>query len=141
MRTNEVGLALIKSFESCKLEPYLDIADVCTVGFGHTNGVTMDMGPITQAQADEWLEEDIEDSEKQVNRWIKVELTDNQFSALTSLVFNVGSLPLQKTLGTMLRAGNIKGASQQFLRWNMAAGRVSHGLVRRREAERELFLA
>lgn len=141
MRTNAAGIALIKSFESCKLEPYLDIADVCTVGWGNTNKARMDMGPITQAQADEWLEEDIEDAEKQVNRWIKIELTDNQFSALTSLVFNVGSRPLQQTLGTMLRAGNYRGAADQFGKWKMAGGKVSKGLVRRREAEKELFLA
>jgi lysozyme len=152
MRTNAAGVALIKSFESLQLKPYQDEAGIWTAGYGRTRGIGPHSPPITKDTAEQWLADDIEEAEAVVNRWIKVYLSDNQFSALTSMAFNLGSAPFLGTLGKMLNAGNAFGAADQITRWNKVrtgeidakgkpAYKTSAGLTRRREAERELFLS
>ena len=137
---NDAGYELIQSFESCSLTPYLDGGGVPTIGWGHTKHVTMDMGPITQEEADDFLDDDLDVSEDVVNNAIKVPLTDNQFSALVSLVFNCGPAPLSGTLGHKLNAGDYSGAAQEFPKWDHVNKVVSIGLLRRRNAEMALFL-
>lgn len=137
------GLELVKSFESCSLEVYHgkdDPADVFTIGFGHTAGVTRDSPPITQAQADNYLQQDLSIACFDVENAIYAELNDNQYSALVSLVDNCGAAPLHGALGKKLNANDYDGAADEFLRWNHAGGEVVAGLTRRREAEQKLFL-
>jgi lysozyme len=96
---------------------------------------------ITQAQADAWLREDLAKAAACVNANVKVPLTQNQFDALTDFCFNVGvGNFIASTLLRLLNAGNYAGAATQFDRWNLAAGRVLPGLVKRRLAERQLFM-
>lgn len=139
MRTNQAGLDLIKGFEGFRAKPYICAGGVLTIGYGHTK-TAKDLHEITEAEGEALLRKDIVGAEESVKRHIKVRLTENQFSALVSLVFNCGNAPLVGTLGRALNEGNYKWAADEFTRWNKAAGKVLPGLVRRRQAERELFL-
>lgn len=140
MKTNKAGLEILKASEGCKLEAYLDTGRVPTIGFGHTKGVRLGQ-VITQAEADAFLAEDVHWAEEAVHKLVKVPLTENQFSALVSLVFNIGLGQFAKS--TMLRLLNAKeftAAAEQFLRWTHDNGKELSGLVKRRKAERLLFL-
>lgn len=136
---NEAGLRIVKSFEGCRLRAYQDIGGVWTIGYGSTRNVQPGQ-TITQDQADDRLLEDLAMSESEVQTHITVSLTDNQFSALVSLVFNCGIGPLIHTLGSKLNNSDYSGASNEFLRWDTVNGDVVSGLYDRRVAERNLFL-
>jgi lysozyme len=140
MRTSQNGVDLIKHFEGVRLDAYQCSAGVWTIGYGHTRGVKPG-ARITEHDAERMLESDIESFERGVLRHVKVTLTQSQFDALVSFSFNVGLGALvHSALLRRLNAGDIIGAADQFLRWNKAAGKVLAGLVRRRAAERALFL-
>lgn len=114
--------------------------DVWTCGYGHTKGVTQTT-TCTMAQALEWLEDDIsERAVLPVCRLVNVPLTQCQFDALCSLVFNCGPDPLEKTLGQLLNAKDYAGAAAQFKRWDRQAGKELDGLEKRRIAEMNHFL-
>jgi lysozyme len=140
-RINAEGLSLVKSFEGLKLEAYLCPANIVTIGYGST-GSHVKMGmKITVARAEELLLEDLERFERGVEKLVKVPLSENEYSSLVSFSFNVGLGALEKsTLLRLLNSGDRAGASDQFLRWNKAGGKVLNGLTRRREAEKSLFL-
>ena len=142
---NEIGLKLIAQFEGCYLQAYLCPANVWTIGIGTTiypNGVKVKKGDkCTLEQAHEYLAHDMIEFEKTVNDSVKVSLSQNQFDALVSLAYNIGSTAFKNsTLLKKLNAKDYQGAADQFLRWNKGGGKVLKGLVRRREAERALFL-
>lgn len=133
------GLDPIKTFEGCKLTAYLCPAGVWTIGWGRTTGVRRGQR-ITQAQADRWLEEEYDHFGLQVLSSVRVALTDNELGALVSFAYNVGIGAFRSsTLLRLLNAGDYRGASRQFARWNRAGGRVLRGLTRRRAAEAALF--
>ena len=141
METSAAGRALIESFEGLRLDAYLPTPnDVPTIGYGHTDGVKL--GDVcTQADADEFLSEDLRAFELAVEMCVSVELTQNQYDALVSFVFNVGAGNFKSsTLLRLLNAGNVQGAADQFLVWDRQAGIVLPGLLKRRTAERALFL-
>jgi GH24 family phage-related lysozyme (muramidase) len=139
--TNQAGLDLIKSFEGLHLKSYLCPAKVWTIGWGSTGS---DIGPNmtwTQEQAEARLRADLETFEKAIEAAISVPVTDNQFSAIVSLAYNVGINAVRKsTLLKLLNSKDYQGAADQFLRWNKAGGKELAGLTRRRNAERSLFL-
>ena len=139
MKISEEGIALIKKFEGCKLEAYLDAVDVPTIAYGRTKDVKI--GDIcTQQQAEDWLEEELVEYEGYVNEAVKVELTQPQFDSLVSWTYNLGPSNLNRS--SMLRVLNTSdydNVPEQIMRWNKAGGRVLAGLVRRREAEAEMF--
>ena len=146
MKIGEKGLALIKEFEGCKLQSYKCPAGVWTIGVGSTRYA--DGTPVKakqalpgEAAAMQLLAHTVGAYEHTVNA-IGVPLTQNQFDALVSLCYNIGSGNLiSSTLAKMLKAGNDKAeVAKQFLRWNKAAGKELAGLTRRRNAEAELFL-
>ena len=139
MRINEAGLNLIKDFEGCRLKAYLCPAGVWTIGYGHTQGVKPDM-VINQLQAERFLIQDLKRFEDAVTSLVKVPITPNQFSALVSFAYNVGTGALyDSTLLRKLNKKDYKGAANEFLRWNKAGGKVLPGLTRRRLAEKDLF--
>lgn len=130
---------LIKQFEGCRLQAYLDSAGIATIGYGHTHGITMGM-TCSQEQADSWLAVDASWAESCVNLAVHHQLTQNQFDALVCFVFNVGCAAFQTS--TMLRfinAGSLDLAAKEFRRWDRAAGVELQGLLRRRIAEQALF--
>lgn len=146
MNIGERGLALIKSFESYRSHPYYDSARVPTIGWGTTyypggRRVRMSDEPITRAQADAILQDNLRDFEAGISDALQVEVTQSQFDALVCWAYNVGvGAAHGSTLMRLLNAGDVQGAADQFLRWNKAGGVTLRGLTRRREAERELFL-
>ena len=139
MRTSEAGIDLIKSFEGCRTVAYQDVVGVWTIGYGHTIDVKEGMS-ITQHQCDVMLEVDIETYENYVNKYVIVSLTQNQFDALVSWVYNLGPTNLRNsTMLKVLNAGKYSEVPYQMKRWNQAGGKVLKGLVVRRKAEAELF--
>ena len=144
---NERGIEIVKSFEGFSLTSYLCPGDVWTVGYGATRSsdggpVRMDMEPVTREEAEELLRRDIRQTESAVGKLIKVALTENEFSALCSFCYNVGSGNLQRSsLRLKLNRNDRLGAADEFPKWRMAGGRILAGLVRRRTAEQALFLA
>ena len=140
MKINSAGLKLVKSFEGCQLKAYKCPAGVWTIGYGHTgsvNGKAIGEGmKITQAKADSLLKADMSAFEKKVEKYnSKYHFNENQFSALVSFAFNVGSIDQLTAHGTR----TIKQISEKILLYNKAAGRTLNGLTRRRKAEQELF--
>ena len=144
---NERGIEIVKSFEGLSLTPYTCNGGVISLGYGATRGcdggpVRMDMEPISEADADALLSRDLEATEGWVHRLIKTLLTEIQFSALVSFTFNVGAGALQRsTLRMKLNRGEVQNAADEFPKWRISGGRVLAGLVRRRAAERALFMA
>ena len=145
MQISDNGLELIKKSEGCKLTAYLDPVGKLTVGVGHLV-LTKDnikLGDtITQEQSDAILRSDLADSERAVNAFVKVQLTQNMYDALIDFVFNVGSKSFAgSTLLKKINANLFQDAALEFAKWNKAGGKVLPGLVKRREAERQLFLS
>jgi len=142
MKISQRGLDLVKEFEELRLEPYLDPVGIPTIGWGHTAGVTMEMGAIDYDKAEEFLRIDLRDAEHGVDAFVDVELTQGQYDALVSFTFNVGVGNLRiSTLARKLNDKDYSGASKEFLRWVFARGKRLKGLERRRRAEMELFLS
>ena len=90
MKISDEGLSLIKHFEGCELKAYRCAANVLTIGYGSTKGVTEDM-EITQEGAEELLQEEMHEYEGYINDMVKVPLEQHQFDAMVSWVFNLGS--------------------------------------------------
>lgn len=140
MALSQAGLALIKSFEGCCLKAYLDSIGIPTIGYGHIDGVKLG-DVITQEQADQFLQDDVESKVKDVNKALAVEVTQAQFDALVSFTFNLGTKKLKKsTLLRRINKGEADDCADEFLRWDRAGGGVVAGLTRRRKAEREMFV-
>ena len=141
MKMGEKGIDLLKHFEGFRSPVYLCAAGVPTLGFGSTHGITMDSPSITEEEGLELLMLDIAKFERGVNRLIDVPLNQNQFDALTSFAFNLGNGSLQaSTLRKKVNREDYEGAADEFPRWVFAGGRKLNGLVKRRYAERALFL-
>ena len=140
MSAKSIAIEIIKPFESCKLTAYKCPADVWTIGWGST-GPDVHAGLVwTQEQADNRLMLDVVRFERGVQSLVKVKLSDGQLGALISFAYNVGLQALHdSTLLKLLNAGDYKGASEQFLRWNKANGKVLNGLTRRRQIEKGVF--
>lgn len=142
------GVDLIKGFEGLKLNAYLDSVGVWTIGYGtikYPNGVSVKKGDAcTASEAQTYLANDCKVFVNAVNKLVKVPLTQNQFDALVSLVYNIGETAFAgSTLLKKLNAKDYAGAAAQFEVWNK--GRVKGkltvipGLANRRAAERKVF--
>jgi lysozyme len=157
MKISTAGVDLIKHFEGVRLKPYKCPAQLWTVGVGHV--LYPDQAKLsaegrrnyplklehnrsfTQKEVDELLRNDLCLFEAGVERLCGRSLSQCQFDALVSFVFNLGLGTLQRsTLKSKLTRGDIKGAADQFLRFSMAGGKILPGLQRRRIAERTMFL-
>lgn len=132
---------IIKEFESLRLQAYLCPAGVWTIGWGHTKGVKKGM-QITEEQAEELLREDMQDAIDVVER-LGVELTENQYNALVSFVFNIGGSAFATSTirRKILLSPNDKKIKDEFLRWVYADGKKLKGLERRREREADLYFS
>ena len=142
VKINEKGLKIIKESEGKRLVAFLCPAGIWTIGWGHTGKDVHEGMEITDQKADLLLKEDLEWAERTVKKMVKVPLNENQFSALVSFVFNVGSGNFESsTLLRKLNALDYDGASLQFTRWIYSKGKALTGLAIRREKERSLFEA
>ena len=140
MNTSAEGIALIKKFEGCELKAYQCSAGVWTIGYGHTKDVE-EGDTISKDQAEEMLVEELHEYENYVNEYVNVALSQNQFDALVSWVYNLGPANLSaSTMLKVLNSGEYEDVPAQMKRWNKAGGKVLEGLIRRREAEACLFV-
>ena len=140
MNVNSEGLELIKSFEGCRLRSYTDSVGIWTIGYGHIQEVYPGE-EITQEQANQFLKDDLIKFEDGVTRLVTSQINENQFSALVSFAFNLGLGNLGKsTLLKYVNTGEFDKAADEFVKWANAGGATSPGLLRRREAERTLFI-
>lgn len=139
---------LIANFEGLKLKAYQDIAGIWTIGYGSTfnpftNRKVQPGDTITKEEAYDWLQEHIKFFRGNVIKLLKVPQSQKQINALTSLAYNIGIGAFRNS--TLLRLLN-SGApavqvADQFLRWNRSKGKISKGLINRRNLERELYLS
>lgn len=138
------AVQLIKRWEGCELEAYPDPGsggDPWTIGWGSTGPGIRKGVRWTQAQADDRLALDVERFMRGVASVIKVEVTDNELGALTSLAYNIGQGAFARsTLLRLLNTGEKGQAAEQFLAWKKAGGKVMQGLLNRRRDERRVFL-
>ncbi len=134
------GYALTRAFEGLSLAAYRDAVGVWTIGYGHTGpGVHSGM-TLTEAQADLLLESDIAAAVVGVNRAVTGQIQQHHFDALVDFSFNLGcACLLHSTLLRLVNAGDLAAAQGQFLLWDHAGGVVVPGLLRRRQAEMNLF--
>lgn len=139
-KINQLGLNLLKAAEGCRLTSYKDITGVWTIGYGHTGNVTEGQH-ITQDQADEFLRQDLDHVEAGIDCMVHVPLSGNQFSALCSLVYNIGRGHFKSsTCLAKLNEGKYAEAANWILPWCKAGGVEVEALSDRRIAERLLFL-
>ncbi len=146
MRLNQTGYNLIKEFEGLSLKPYKCSAGVPTIGYGSTyyeNGIKVQMydAPITGARAEVLLKHIADRFAQKVANLLKKPVTQNQFNALVSFAFNVGSGALASSTLLKLVNTNPNDAmiAKQFLRWNKANGKTIQGLTNRRIKESALY--
>ena len=141
-KINKAGLELLKSFEGLRLEAYQDSGGIWTIGYGHTATAKEDM-VIDEAEAERLLLLDLYIAESAVDLLVTERVpSDNQFAALVVFVFNIGVFAFQKsTMLNLLNSGvEAQRVADQFDRWNKVNGVILKGLVRRRAAEKKLFL-
>ncbi|MBV1842201.1 lysozyme [Photobacterium ganghwense] len=133
-------MKLIMDYEGCQLNAYQCSANVWTNGYGHTVGVTPN-SVVTHDEVVGNLVSDVQSAEAVVDKWVTVPLQQHQFDAFVSFVFNVGAGNFQQsTLLKKLNAEDYTGACNELTRWVYADGQRLSGLVRRRDAEREVCL-
>jgi lysozyme len=140
MQYSKNGLALTESFEGCALIPYQDVAGVWTDGYGNTHNVVPGQA-ITQAQAEADLLRNVAEAVAAVNRLVHIAMSQDEFDSLVDFTFNLGIGNFAgSTLLKLLNARDIEGAANEFQKWSEAGGHVVAGLLRRRLAERALFV-
>jgi lysozyme len=141
VRISELGVDLIRNFEGFSLDAYRDSGGIWSIGYGSTSDVRPGMR-ITPDEADKRLRSDVTEAEQAVRELVTVPLEQGEFDALVSFTYNLGRGNLKRsTLLRKLNAGFYKEAAEEFPKWRLAAGKVLQGLVRRRAAEKALFLS
>ena len=133
------GAGAIVAHEGMRPVAYVDPVGIVTVCAGHTK--TAKLGQTkTKAQCATLLQQDVLDAETAIKRLTKAKLTQRQYDALVSFVFNVGESNYAKsTLLRRINEGSCNAAADEFRKWNKAGGRVLPGLTKRREAEASEF--
>jgi len=154
MTLDNKGYLLIAQFEGLRLKPYLCSAGVPTIGYGSTfypsgRKVTMRDKPITQETAFWMLKQVANMFAKDVDSLVTSNISQNQFNALVSFAFNLGSdidadnIPEGLGDSRLLRRVNVNPndpeIAREFVKWNKAGGRVLDGLTKRRLKEAELY--
>lgn len=135
------AIDLIKEFEGCKLEAYQDVVGVWTVGYGTTGPGIVEGLTITQATAEAMLKGHVNEIGLSLTDCVGNTLSQDKFDACVSFIYNLGIGNFKKsTLLKLIKEGKLKEAGDEFPKWNKAGGKILPGLVRRREAERQLFL-
>ncbi len=137
MKISQNGINLVKRFEGCRLMAYKCPAGVWTIGYGHTGSDVWQGLTITQAKAEQLLRQDMMKFETHVMKFNnRYHWNQNEFDALVSFAFNVGSINQLTQNGKRSRV-QIAAA---MLKYNRGGGKILPGLTKRRQAEQELFL-
>lgn len=155
MKTNEAGIALIKEFEGYRDTAYQDSVGIWTLGYGATapGGVPIHEGhTCTKEEAEQWLADYLTQFEALVEKFVTVELNENQFASTVSACYNIGagskghrdgiftlSSGSPSTFLRKLNEGDYDGAADELPKWDKAGGKELDGLKRRRLAEKTLF--
>lgn len=146
MKTGQKGLKLIKEFEGFRSKPYLCSANVPTIGYGATyypggKKVTLNDQPITEEYAVQLLSVMLDTFEKAVDSFCRDDINQDQFDALVSFAYNLGTGNLKSS--TLLKKVNANPNDptirDEFMKWVNAGGKKLPGLVRRRQAEADLY--
>jgi lysozyme len=141
---NDNGLKIVTSFEGCRLTAYQDQKGIWSIGFGCTHHVTPNL-VITRDDAVNRLKEDLVEFQTELDRFLgpcKPNINSDQYSALQSLLYNIGSVDFStSTLLHCVRMRQFDDAAKQFPRWDKCAGVPDKGLLRRRMAEKSLFIS
>jgi len=143
---SEKGFSIIREAESLELIAYLDTGGVWTIGYGtikYPNGVRVKKGDVcTRGQAEIWLKNDCLWVDACLDKHVKVAVSQNQFDALASFIYNIGeSAFIKSTMLTLINNSNFSSAASQFDRWIYDNGKEIKGLVDRRTKEKALFLS
>jgi lysozyme len=143
MKTSQKGLDLIKKFEGFSDKEYICPAGKPTIGYGHVILPNEDFQqPMTKKEAEILLKKDLEPRESALNKFLKVKITQNQFDALISLIYNIGVENFkQSTLLKFINERLFDKVPDQFRRWKYINKVASKGLLNRREEEIKLWLA
>jgi lysozyme len=145
---NKACLSLIKNFEGLFLKPYLCPASVATIGYGtirYPNGkkVKLTDAEITEKEAYDYLIFEVYQKAKAIDPMLREDLTENQFAALISFAYNLGEGALRQS--TLLKKVNANPLDAQirneFQKWIYADGKKLNGLLRRRNAEADLYFS
>jgi lysozyme len=167
MKTSKKGIELMHLFEGCRLKPYLCPAHIWTIGYGHVlyqdqialpmtpkegyTGIIRKDYPLRSADNRTWSKEEVNELfEKDLSVFERGVLRlspgligrQGAFDACVSFAFNAGLGNFQRSAMRMaINRGDFEKAADAFMSWTKAAGKVLPGLVRRRQAERALFLS
>ncbi|MBS1016873.1 lysozyme [Acetobacter persici] len=139
------SVEVISDFEGFRSNPYQDVRGIWTVGFGFTewNGYQVTKTypkSVSLSDAQQHLKVLADMTAKQIQSLVKIPLNQNQLTALTSFVFNVGLSNFKgSTMLKLLNSGHIQQASAQFLLWDHAGTHVVQGLLCRRRKEQMIF--
>ena len=146
-KCNARGLSIIKHYEGWSAEPYICPAGYWTIGYGSIwrldgKRVAGDCDPISQDEGEFLLRREVGHVEQAIRALVRVPLNENQFSALCSWTYNLGSGRLKSSsLRMHLNRGQYDKAAAEFPKWTLAGGKRLQGLVRRRAAEKALFIS
>ena len=142
------GYLLITKFEGLRLKPYLCSAKIPTIGHGNTyypdgKRVTLLDKDITKQEAFDMFKEVANRFAKRVDTLVTSNINQNQFNALVSFAYNVGTGNFSSS--TLLKKVNKNPddltIKDEFLRWNKAGGKVINGLTNRRNEEAILYFS
>ena len=153
MKASSNGKKLLAAWEGLVTHPYQDSGDAWTIGVGHLltdkelQSGTIKIGSrlisihgMTESLCFDLLEQDLAKAERTINQSVKVSLSQNQFDALASFVFNVGIQAFSdSTLLRLLNQGKYNEVPTQLRRWNKDNGKVNKGLTNRRRKEIALW--
>ena len=143
MKISQRGIDFIKQWEKYKSKPYDDGYGTMTIGYGHAIQEGEDWESLTEEEAYVLLLSDIAVAEGDIAKLVKVRLNQNQYDAVVSFFYNVGATKIAASTETLpdLNAGRFDEFADDLLSWRKSGGKISRGLIRRRAAERELFLS
>lgn len=142
---SDIGYNMIKSFEGLELKAYPDSGGIWTIGHGtirYPNGNKVQKGDTcTEGQALEWLKNDCRWVDACLDRYVTAKISQNQFDALASFIYNVGETAFKNsTMLRLINANELRSAANQFDVWVNVKGKRIQGLVNRRNAEKRHFL-
>lgn len=141
MKTSKEGIEMITKYEGFSAKPYNDRGNLA-IGYGHQIKSGEKFTTITKEDAKRLLQEDLKNAENSVRKYILPAIKQNEFDALVSFTYNLGGGSLQKsTLRKKVNEGDKIGASREFGKWIKSGDDLPAGLVKRRNAEKERYLA
>jgi lysozyme len=146
MKTSEAGIKFLKDREAFRAVPYKDTEGNPTIGFGHLIRQGELFGALSSVEATALLERDVSGAENCINNFVKEPLTQNEFDALVSFVFNVGEAAFKgSTMLKLLNIGEFDLAANEFLKWchdrEDGVYVINRGLQKRRIMEKAMFLS